>query len=210
MLAMVVAVAAGAMARAQSGVLRDFGSVALFHIAAPLPDPLPAGGLAQVDFANFTYVLYPTADSWLGGGIGGQAAKGTPIRLTLQDGSVSRQGDQPGAQLIKSEMIPLPKAPGREGRLIFAVLYPAHHRNACTGLVDLIQVVNGHLVATDQITYDCRGGAPIRYNKKKHRLEVASSRYSAGDDLCCPSLADKVDFKFDGRRVKAQNIRLAQ
>lgn len=195
------------------GPLQSWGSITRFHLDVPLRTPQPVTNLSTVDFQNFSLALYPTDSSGSNGMVPGDPSKGLPLLVPMQQGRYVGTNATTGAiefDLIKSELIRLPKAPGQTLAMVSGVLYSGSNKQNCTGVVQLFESSHNQLVITDQISYDCRGGGSAVYDAHKRRLKIQSARYAAGDKPCCPSLFDKVDFKMDGESMKATNIHLEQ
>lgn len=175
--------------------------------------PQPVTSLDAVDFHNFSLALYPTDTSGSDGMVPGDPSRGLPLLVTLAQGRYAGTDATAGPiefDLIKSEVIRLPKAPGQMLDLVSGVLYSGSNKQNCTGVMQVFEKKGSQLVVTDQISYDCRGGGSAIYDADKRRLQIQSAHYAAGDKPCCPSLFDKVDFKMDGESMKATNIQLAQ
>lgn len=195
------------------GPLQSWGSITRFHLDVPVRTPQPVNNLESLDFRNFSLALYPTDSSGSNGMIPGDPSKGVPLLVSLQQGIYAGTSDGAGLiefDLIKSEVIHLPKAPGQTLGLVYGVLYSGSNKQNCTGVVQVFELKDNQLMVTDQISYDCRGGGSAVYDAHKHRLKIQSARYAAGDRPCCPSLFDKADFKMDGEEMKATNVHLQQ
>lgn len=195
------------------GPLQSWGSITRFHLDVPLRTPQPVTSLNSVDFHNFSLALYPTDTSGSDGMVPGDPSKGLPLLVHLSDGRYTGKDDAAGPiefDLIKSEVVQLPKAPGQTLGLVYGVLYSGSSKQNCTGVVQIFARQNNQLIVTDQISYDCRGGGSAVYDPHKRRLKIQSARYAAGDKPCCPSLFDKADFKMDGESLKVTNVHLEQ
>jgi hypothetical protein len=195
------------------GPLQNWGSITLFHLDVPMRTPQPVSSLEAVDFHNVSLALYPTDTSGSDGMIPGDPSKGLPLIVPLHQGVYAGTDATAGPiefDLINSQVIRLPKAPGQKLGLVTGVLYSGSSKQNCTGVVQIFERKNNQLVVTDQISYDCRGGGSAIYDAHKRRLKIQSARYAAGDRPCCPSLFDKVDFKMNGESMKATNIHLQQ
>ena len=195
------------------GPLQSWGSITRFHLDVPLRTPRPVTSLESLDFRNFSLALYTTDSSGSNGMVPGDPSKGVPLTVSLQQGIYAGNDATAGPiefDLIRSEVIHLPKAPGQTLGLIYGVLYSGSSKQNCTGVVQVFELKNSQLLVTDQISYDCRGGGSAVYDAHKHRLKIQSARYAAGDRPCCPSLFDKADFKMDGEEMKVTNIHLQQ
>ena len=195
------------------GPLQGWGSITKFHLDVPLKTAQTVTSLASLDFHNFSLALYPTDSSGANGSVPGDPAKGLPLEVPLREGRFSGKVPPAGPiefDLIKSEVIHLPKAPGQSLALIYGVLYSGYEKVNCTGMVQIMELRGGQLVLTDQISYDCRGGGNAVFDPKKRRLKIQSARFAAGDPKCCPSLFDKVQFKMDGEQMKPTDVHLQQ
>ena len=192
----------------KSSDFKTYGRITSFHLNAPLSGP-PLARLSQFPLQQFTYALYPTANSGAEGMVPGDTETGAPLMITVARGIYDRHQDATNPlefQVIKADPAVLPKAPGKQGLLVYSVLYTGDDLANCTGIVQLMELDQGHLTLADQFSYDCRGGAGAEWNNKKRQLTVRSARYSLGDKPCCPSQYDSVVFKLDGKAIKTGNI----
>lgn len=195
------------------GPLQSWGSITKFHLDVPLRTPQPVASLSAIDFHNFSLALYPTDTSGSNGMVPGDPSKGAPVLVNLRQGLFAGRDAAAGPiefDLIRSQVIRLPKAPGQTLGLVYGVLYSGSNKQNCTGVVQIFELKGGALLLTDQISYDCRGGGNAVYDPAKRRLKIQSARFAAGDQPCCPSLFDKMEFKMDGESMKATNIHLQQ
>jgi len=195
------------------GPLQSWGSITKFHLDVPLKTAQAVTSLGSLDFHNFSLALYPTDSSGTNGTVPGDPSKGLPVLVNLNHGLYAGRDAAAGPiefDLIKSDLVRLPKAPGQALELVNGVLYSGSNKENCTGIVQIFELKGGQLLLTDQISYDCRGGGSAVYNPQKRRLAIQSARYAAGDPKCCPSLFDKVEFKMDGESMKPTNVQLQQ
>lgn len=182
----------------------SYGKITSFLLNVPLASPALAS-LEQFPLKDFTYALYPTASSGAEGMIPGNTATGEPLMITVARGIYDHHTDTENPieyQIIKDDLTPLPKAPGKQGLLVYSVLYTGAKLANCTGVVQVLELEQGKLVLADQFSYDCRGGAGAEWDAHKRQLTVRSARYSFGDQPCCPSRYDSVVFKLDGKSIK--------
>lgn len=187
---------------------RTYGKITEFHLDAPLHAPALAS-LDQFPLKQFTYPLYPTASSGEDGMIPGNTETGAPLMIPVAGGIYDRHDDPTDPmsfEVIQATPVDLPKAPGGKALLVYSVLYTGAQSANCTGIVEIMEIKKGQLLLTDQISYDCRGGAGADWNPKKNQLTVRSARYSLGDKPCCPSVYDHVVFKLDGEKVKTGEV----
>ncbi len=192
----------------KSADFKTYGRITSFHLDAPLAGP-PLASLSQFPLQNFTYALYPTADSGAEGMVPGNTITGAPLMITVVRGIYDHHQDADNPleyQVIKSDPAVLPKAPGKQGLLVYSVLYTGDGLSNCTGIVQLLELRQGHLTLADQFSYDCRGGAGADWNNHKRQLTVRAARYTLGDKPCCPSQYDSVVFKLDGKAIKTGDI----
>lgn len=187
---------------------RTYGKITEFHLDVPLNAPALTR-LDQFPLQQFTYPLYPTAGSGEDGMIPGNTQTGAPLMIPVVRGIYDHHDDPTNPiefEVIKADPANLPKAPGGKALLVYSVLYTGDHIANCTGIVQVMELKGGQLVLTDQISYDCRGGAGAEWNPDKRQLTVRSARYSLGDKPCCPSVYDHVVFKLDGAKVKTGEV----
>ena len=192
----------------QRSDFKTYGKITEFHLNVPLSAP-PLASLAQFPLKKFTYALYPTAASGAGGMVPGNTETGAPLLITVAGGIYDRQSDPTNPmefEVIKADTAQLPKAPGGQALLVYSVLYTGEHLANCTGLVQVLELKGGKLMLSDQISYDCQGGAGAEWNADKRQLAVRAARYSLGDRPCCPSVYDHVVFKLDGEKVKTGEV----
>ncbi|MGH9476099.1 MAG: hypothetical protein ACRD1C_07175 [Terriglobales bacterium] len=188
---------------ANSG-FNSYGKITSFLLNVPLASP-PLTSLGQFPLKSFTYALYPTASSGAEGMIPGNTTTGEPQMITVERGIYDHHTDTNNPiefQIIKDDVTELPKAPDKQGLLVYSVLYTGAKLANCTGVVQVLELEQGKLMLADQFSYDCRGGASAEWNAHKRQLTVRSARYSFGDQPCCPSRYDSVVFKLDGQRIK--------
>lgn len=186
-----------------SSGFHSYGKITSFLLNAPLASP-PLTSLAQFPLKEFTYVLYPTAATGEDGMIPGNTVTGEPVMITVQNGIYDHHQDTDHPlefQIIKDQTAELPHAPGKQGLLVYSVLYTGAQLANCTGIVQVLEMKQGKLLLADQFTYDCRGGAGAEWNAAKRQLTLRAARYSFGDKPCCPSRYDSVVFKLDGRSI---------
>lgn len=187
---------------------KSYGRITEFHLDVPLSAAPPAD-LAQFPLKQFTYALYPTASSGEDGMVPGNTQTGTPLLIPVSGGMYDHHLDTNNPmefEIIKADPADLPKAPGHQALLVYSVLYTGDNLANCTGIVQILENKGGKLVLTDQISYDCRGGAGAEWDAKKRQLTVRSAVYSLGDKPCCPSTYDHVVFKLDGEQVKTGEV----
>lgn len=192
----------------KSSDFRTFGRITAFHLEAPLTSP-PLASLADFPLKDFTYALYPTAESGAGGMVPGNTQTGTPMMITVTRGIYdhSHNTDNPiEFQVIKADTAALPKAPGKSALLVYSVLYTGDQLANCTGIVQMLELKQGKLLLTDQFSYDCAGGAGAEWNQDKRQLTLRAANYAPGDKPCCPTRYDFVDFKLDGESVKTGDM----
>lgn len=191
-----------------SSDFKSYGRITDFHLDVPLNTPAPAD-LGQFSMKDFTYMLYPTASSGEDGMIPGNPESGEPLVIPVSGGIYDHHLDTSRPlefEVIKADPVALPKAPGKQALLVYSVLYSGSNLANCTGIVQVLENAGGKLLLTDQISYDCRGGAGAEWNQKKRQLTVRSAVYSLGDKPCCPSTYDHVTFKLDGKDVKTGDV----
>ncbi len=189
---------------ADSSGFKTYGKITSFLLNVPLSSP-PLSSLAQFPLNHFTYVLYPTASSGAEGMVPGNTTTGEPLLIPVQRGIYDHHADTGNPlefQVIKDQAAVLPQAPGKQGLLVYTVLYTGDRLANCTGVVQLLEIERGKLILADQFSYDCRGGAGAEWDAHKRQLTIRSARYSLGDQSCCPSRYDSVVFKLDGRSIK--------
>jgi hypothetical protein len=187
---------------------RSFGKITLFHLDQPLSAAAPAS-LDALPVKSFTYSLYPTAGSGQDGMIPGDTQTGAPLMIPVAGGMYDHRNDpnnQLEFEISRGDVVTLPKAPGGKALLVYGALYSGANLESCTGVVQVLELKAGKLLLTDQISYDCRGGAAPEWNGDKRQLTVRSARYSLGDKPCCPSQYDSVVFKLDGEKVKIGDV----
>jgi len=187
---------------------RSFGKITLFHLDQPLAAPAPAS-LEAFPVKSFTYSLYPTAGSGQDGMIPGDTQTGAPLMIPVAGGMYDHRNDPNNPlefEISRGDVVALPKAPGGEAELVYGALYSGPNLENCTGVVQVIELQAGKLLLTDQISYDCRGGAAPEWNGDKRQLTVRSARYSLGDKPCCPSQYDSVVFKLEGDKIKIGDV----
>lgn len=192
----------------RSSNFKSYGRITAFHLEVPLNVRAPAD-LAQLSLQQFTFTLYPTASSGEDGMIPGNTETGEPLVIPVRGGIYDHHLDTAKPlefELIKTDPVSLPKAPGKTALLVYSVLYSGNDLANCTGIVQVLESDGGKLVLTDQISYDCRGGAGAEWNEKKRQLTVRSAVYSLGDKPCCPSTYDHVTFKLDGKDIKTGDV----
>lgn len=187
----------------QGSGFKTYGRITSFQLDVPLSTP-PLAKLGDFPLQQFSYVLYPTAASGADGMIPGDTASGAPLVIPVSRGIYDHHTDTDNPlefEVIKGDTVELPKAPGKQGLLVYSVLYSGDQLANCTGVVQLMELKQGRLVLAEQFSYDCRGGAGAEWNAKKRQLTVRSARYSLGDKPCCPSRFDSVVFKLDGKDI---------
>lgn len=192
---------------------KTYGGITYLRLDTTLPAPAPP--LAQIDFRNFTYYLYSTqatADP-ARAGIPPHDDPGVvaPFAAPVAGGMYNRRNDAVDPfefDVIKVEMADLPRAPEKQAAIVFGIFYAGAQVPVCTGVVQVLAHNQGKIELMDQFSFDCRGGMAANYLAAKHRLHIESSVYAGGDPRCCPSLADKVDFKLDGEKAKASVLEL--
>jgi hypothetical protein len=187
----------------KSSGFKTYGRITSFQLDVPLATA-PLAKLSDFPLRNFTYALYPTAASGAEGMIPGDTASGAPLMIPVSRGLYDHHTDTANPiefEVIKGDAVTLPKAPAKQGLLVYSVLYSGDQLANCTGVVQLMELKQGQLVLAEQFSYDCRGGAGAEWNAKKRQLTVRSARYSLGDKPCCPSRYDSVVFKLDGREI---------
>ena len=190
---------------------RTFGRITSFELNAPLHTPKPLTSLADFPAKNFTYALYPTAGSGAGGMVPGDTVTGAPLLITVARGLWDHHldADRPMEfQVIKTELAQLPKAPGKQGLLVYSVLYTGADLANCTGVVDLLELHGSRLLLASQFSYDCQGGAGATWDQDKRQHTLQAARYTPGDKPCCPTVYDHVVFKLDGKHINTGEIRL--
>ncbi|HXE30296.1 MAG TPA: hypothetical protein VN515_00690 [Terriglobales bacterium] len=188
---------------------RTYGKITAFHLNAPLATSPPLTDFSHFPLKNFSYPLYPTASSGEAGMVPGNTETGDPLVIPVEGGLYDHKEDATNPmefEPIKADPVQLPKAPGGSALLVYSVLYTGDQLANCTGIVQVMELQKGQLILTDQISYDCRGGADAEWNQDKHQLTVRSAVYSLGDKPCCPSTYDHVVFKLDGEKIKTGEV----
>lgn len=194
--------------------LRRIGNIAYEAIVRRMPAPNPAPPVAKINFRHFTYQLFPTQDTPdpSHAGVPPAAKAGQPLTLAVRHG---RFDDPENARaplefdIIRVNLAVLPHAPDHHQVVVFGILYAGHDHPVCTGVVQTFETYHRRLWLMDQFTYSCQGGMNARYLPNKRQLRIRSSVAAPGDPPCCPSLQDAVNFKMDGRSVKASGVNLA-
>lgn len=187
---------------------RTYGRITAFELDVPLASP-PLATLADFPVKNFTYALYPTAESGAGGMVPGNTVSGAPLMITVVRGVYDNEHDPDRPmefQIIKTDTVKLPKAPGKSALLVYSVLYTGEQLANCTGIVQTIELDKGKLTLADQFSYDCAGGAGAAWNQDKRELTLRAANYTPGDKPCCPTRYDFVTFKLDGDSVKTGDM----
>lgn len=190
---------------------RIYGKMTVFHLNEPLDAPAPVS-LTKFPLNNFTYTLYPTAPSGADGMVPGNTITGVPTQIEvargIYDDHVTNRVNPMEFQVIKDELVHLPKAPGGRALLVYTVLYTGRRLQNCTGIVQMLERKQGKLNLADQFSYDCTGGAGANWNPKKRQLELRSADFVPGDKPCCPTLYDHVIFQLDGDSVQTKSVEL--
>ncbi len=188
---------------------RSWGGISRVVVNRALNRQVKVAQLAQVNFKDFLYRVYPTPASDIGISHGPLIAG--PLSLPVTGGHYSlRQGDQSlNFQIYRTRLVPLPRAPGGMAALAFGILYQGEGSESCAGIVQEYDFARGKLILVEQFSYNCRGGGSAEYLPRQRRLHISSSHYALGDRLCCPSLSDQMDFELDGDRSRAKNVDLA-
>jgi len=199
---------AGVLAASDDAPLHTYGGVAHLRLNLPLPLTAPIKTLDGINVKQFTFEIFPTGEGVEGGTVENPTGGLGPFQVTVNNGTYDHRADNPPLELdvLNSETVSIPKAPGGQIRFVYTVLYHGREAAVCTGIVQAWTLDQGKVVLTDQFSYDCRGGAGAKWVPKKHRLHVESGHFAAGDQPCCPSLVDAVDFRFDGDHVKPENV----
>ncbi|MGH9483961.1 MAG: hypothetical protein ACRD1F_02800, partial [Terriglobales bacterium] len=125
----------------------SYGKITSFLLNVPLR-AAPMTSLEQFPLKNFTYVLYPTAASGAEGMIPGNTVTGEPLMITVQRGIYDHHQDTRNPlefQVIKDQTAKLPHAPGKQGLLVYSVLYTGANLANCTGVVQLLELKKGQL-----------------------------------------------------------------
>ena len=204
----VVLASAGVLVASDDAPLHTYGGVAHLRLNLPLPLASPVKTLDDINVKQFTFEIFPTGGGAEGGTVENPADGLAPFDLTVSNGTYDHRAGDPPLELdvLSSETVAVPKAPGGQVRFVYTVLYHGREAAACTGIVQAWVMEQGKVVLTDQFSYDCRGGAGAKWVAKKHRLHVESGHFAAGDQPCCPSLVDAVDFRFEGDHIKPENV----
>lgn len=189
---------------------RSWGGISRVVVNRLLVRDPRAKSLAQVDFRNFLYHLYPTPAADIGNSRTPLIPAG--LRLQVEDGEYShRNGDHPlDFRLYRTQLVKLPRAPGGVAELTFGILFHGRRSRTCAGVVQEYEWRTGKLALLDQFTYNCHGGGSAQFLAAKRQLRIKSAHYALGDQLCCPSLDDQVDFVLDGIRAQARNIQTTE
>lgn len=201
-----------AAAAADNGAIKTYGGVVDYHLGIPVDTSKPVSSLDAIDFRDFTFSLFPTGDVARGGTVQSPDGSDRPIVVPVAGGRYDRRSDDKpiGFDVVQSQVVPLGHDPGAQAAIVFGVLYTDSQGKSCTGVVQIFEARKSKLILVDQISYDCRGGTNTHYDAKKRQLTVESARYSAGDQPCCPSLTDHVEFKLEGDRVRASNVHVIE
>ncbi|MGH9536249.1 MAG: hypothetical protein ACRD2E_15480 [Terriglobales bacterium] len=194
--------------------LRRFGNITFLPLAQELAAPNPAPAVAQINFRDFTFRLYPTQDAPDPGhsGIAPFAAAGQPLVLQVRGGHFDDRENAAAPlefDIIRTSIATLPHVLNPQLAVVFGILYTGEDRPTCTGVVQTFATYQHRVWLMAQFTYNCQGGMNARYVARKHQLRIRSAVFAAGDRRCCPTLQDAVNFKMDGPRVKPSGVALA-